>query len=142
MRGNPSQEEEIQLARTVVFPIGKSGGVERTGHGSSVQWQAMILVSHLCLLRSFPFGDEMQEPAIAKTLVPTLSIQHNMEEKENFRQPGSSENHAFPGGKPIICELPLHPDLTVSEKEMTWQNNIFYTTYHINQILSNDYLNQ
>lgn len=90
--------------RTVIFPTSKSGGVERMGHGSPVQWQTMILVSHLWLLRCFPFEDEMQEPATERTLVLTLPIQHNMEE-ESFKQPGSSENHAFPGDKPINCKL-------------------------------------
>ena len=65
-----------------------------------------------------------------------------MEEKENFKQPGSSENHAFHGGKPIICKLSLHPDLTISEKEIRWQNNIFCATDHVNKILSSACLNQ
>lgn len=86
------------------------------GHGSPVQWQPMILVSHLCFRRCFPFRNEMQEPAIRKTLVMTLSIHHNMEGKENFKQHGSSENYAFPGGKPISYELSLHLDLLMRKR--------------------------
>lgn len=142
MHGNPAQEEEIQLARTIIFPTGKSGRVERTGHSSPVQWQTVILGSQLCLLRWFPFRVETQEPTIGKTLAQTLSIRHNMEEKYNFKQYGSSENHAFPGWKPIIHEQPLNPNSTVSKKEKTWQNNIFYTPDHRNQILSIACLNQ
>ena len=140
-RGNSSREKEIQIARTVIFPTGKSGGVESTGHDSPMQWQAMILVSHFYLLRCFPIRDDTQQPAIGKTLVLILSVQHNMEEKDNFKQPGSWKSHAFPRGKSIICELSPHPNLTVNEKEMTWQNNICYTTDHVNQILSSVCLN-
>lgn len=86
------------------------------GHGSPVQCQPTILVSHLCFRRCFPFRNEMQEPAIRKTLVLTLCTHHNMEEKENFKQHGSSENHAFPGGKPVSYELSLHPDLIMRKR--------------------------
>lgn len=113
---NPSQEKEIHIAKILVFPTGKSGRVEVMGHGSPVQWQSMILVSHLCFRRCFPFGNEMQESALGKTIVLTLSLRHNMEVKENFKQHGLSENHASPGVKPITWELSLPPDLLIRKR--------------------------
>lgn len=79
MHANPSHEKE--MSRTVIFPTGRSGGMERKGHSNPVQSQAMILVSVLCLLRCFPFSDEMQDPAVGQILVLALPIQHNVEEK-------------------------------------------------------------
>lgn len=91
------QEKEIYITKILVFSTDKTGGVEVMGHGSPVQWQSIILVSLLCSRRGFPFGNEMQEPAIGKKLVLTLSLHHNIEVKENFKPHGSSENLPFLG---------------------------------------------